>query len=93
MDVKPGVVETVEFDQIENQLILKETYDAEPIIRRASILADDPPKGKFWRHAAYIPAHVFNQAAREGWLNDKKAWKKWANDSDNSRFRTWNGRL
>jgi len=73
-------------------LIIEEREDCEPIVGAAKILADQPP-GREFRHAAYIPQHVLNQAFREGWFHDKAAWKKWANAPENAKFRTWRGRL
>jgi hypothetical protein len=40
---------------------------------------------------AKIPATVVAQAMREGWFNDRKAWKRWLNDSDNRAFRVYQG--
>lgn len=45
------------------------------------------------RHAAEIPLTVFEQALREGWADDPKAWKRWANDPANKAFRVWEGQL
>lgn len=66
--------------------------DAQPIIEAAKILADQPP-GKDFRHAAFIPETELNRAFTEGWFHDKQAWKRWANDPDNSQYRTWPGKL
>jgi hypothetical protein len=66
--------------------------DVDHIVKAASIMADEAP-GKDFRHAAYIPETVLNQAMVEGWFHDKAAWKKWANDPANECFRTWKGRL
>ena len=67
-------------------------YECEPIIERAKMLSELTP-GDTFRHAAIIPPHVWDQACREGWQNDKARWKKWANDPDNRAFRTWPGTL
>jgi len=66
--------------------------DVDPVIRAASILGDQAP-GKDFRHAAFIPETVLNQAFNEGWFHDPAAWKRWANDPANDAFRTWKGRL
>jgi len=66
--------------------------DCAHIIEAAKILADEPP-GKDFRHAAFIPEEVLNQAFLEGWFHDKAKWKAWANDPANEGFRTWKGRL
>lgn len=67
-------------------------WDVSPIVEAAKILADEPP-GKDFRHAAFIPEYVMDQAFREGWFNDPKKWKDWANNPENAAFRTWKGRL
>jgi hypothetical protein len=61
-------------------------------IAAARIIADEPP-GKDFRHAAFIPESELNRALTEGWFHDRAAWKRWANDPDNSCYRTWKGRL
>lgn len=76
----------------EDNPIVHEWQECDHILEHAKLMSELAP-GKDWRHAAYIPQHVYNRAYREGWLNDEKAWRKWANDRDNYRFRTWPGRL
>lgn len=57
------------------------------LIEAAKVLADIAPrKEDGWRFLCVIPDTVFNQAAIEGWLHDKTAWRKWANDRDNRAF-------
>jgi hypothetical protein len=77
----------------EGNSIVHEFQECQPIQDAAKIMRDDIAPAKEWRHVAFIPTFVYNQAAREGWLNDEKAWKKWANDPDNAAFRTWRGHL
>lgn len=62
------------------------------IIRAAEELFDSRRASEFQR-VALIPDAVFDRAANEGWLNDPKAWRKWANDPANECFRTWKGTL
>ena len=66
--------------------------DVEPIIEAARIISEQTP-GKDFRHAAFIPETVLNQAMLEGWFHDPRAWKRWANDPENAAYRTWKGRL
>lgn len=73
-------------------LILEEIDDVEPILKEAKRLSEQKPGNEF-RHAAVIPEFVLRKAFREGWYNDAKAWKDWANDPDNALFRTWPGAL
>lgn len=73
-----------------NHFLLLE--DCTPMIEHAKRMSDMEP-GKEFRWAAEIPYHAWNRARREGWINDRKAWKRWANDPDNKAFRIWPGRL
>lgn len=65
--------------------------DVSHIIEAAKIMSDEVP-GKEFRHMAYIPETVLNQAMTDGWLHDKVAWKRWLNDPANECYRTWKGR-
>lgn len=61
--------------------------DCTQLVEAAKVLAEVPPrKEDGWRFMCIIPAPVFDRAAREGWLHDKAAWRKWMNDSDNRAF-------
>lgn len=66
--------------------------DVQGLVEMAKAMQDIPPDREF-RHVAFVPDAVFDQAVNEGWLHDKKAWKRWLNDADNRAFRTWQGRL
>lgn len=66
--------------------------DVSHIIEAAKILSEEKP-GKDFRHAAFIPETVMNQAMIEGWFHDPAAWKAWANNPENKCYRTWGGRL
>lgn len=66
--------------------------DVSHIIEAAKIVSEIPPDKDF-RHAAYIPETVLNQAMVEGWFHDTAAWKKWANAPENRCYRTWQGKL
>ena len=88
-----GFTETMHVDDTRpGQLLISTSEECAPLVEHAKVLADLPP-GKDYRHAAVIPMHVMDKAFREGWFNDRKAWKKWANDPSNRAFRTWPGNL
>lgn len=74
------------------QTLVHEIEDCEPYIEQALLLSDRE-LDKELRHAAVVPHFVYARAIREGWANDPKAWKRWANDPDNALFRTWPGTL
>lgn len=71
---------------------LTEEQDCQSIMDECSMLRDKPP-GKEWRHVAEVPRAVVNQALREGWYHDDKAWARWLNDSEFKKFRVWEGRI
>lgn len=66
--------------------------DVAPIMKAASILADEKP-GKDFRLAALVPETVLNAAFTEGWFHDQAAWKRWMNDPANKCFRVWGGAI
>jgi len=82
--------EIFHYDQHENTFAIEEREDVEPLIKLAKDMSELQPSKEF-RHAAYVPKFVHDQALREKW--DKKDWKKWANDPANKAWRTWPGRL
>lgn len=88
-----GMHEVAYFDEERPDAFrVKTEQDCAPIMDAAKVIADQPP-GKDFRHVACIPLSVLDQSMREGWFNDKAAWKKWANDGSNKKFRTWGGRV
>jgi len=64
----------------------------QPVLEHVKMLSDNKP-GKDLRHVAEVPIIIYNKAVREGWVNDRAAWKKWLNDPDNKLFRTWKGKV
>jgi hypothetical protein len=67
--------------------------DCEPIIDECKHLRDGQTKKEMFRLAAKVPAHVAEQAFREGWFHDDEAWKRWMNNNENRDFRVWEGRV
>ncbi len=93
LNTAPGKVQYFHFDaERPDDWIIEDVYDVGSELKHAKALSDRPPS-KEMRHAAVIPHHVLDRALREGWANDQKAWRKWANDPDNKKFRTWQGKL
>ncbi len=76
----------------EMNAIVHERENVTPLLEQAKIVRDDLPAGKDWRAIATIPQTVVNKAFREGWFHDQKAWRKWANDSNNAYLRLSRGR-
>lgn len=92
LDIIPDSRRKLVYHEEDGRTYVETRQDVSHIEQAARILADQPP-GKDFRHAAYIPDTVMNQAFNEGWFHDSQAWKRWANDPANEKFRTWKGRL
>lgn len=89
----PTLRQIMHFDEERpDDLIVEEIERHDALLAAARRKGEGPPHKDF-RHAAYIPSTVIERAFREGWFHDPVAWKKWANDPDNARFRTWSGNL
>ena len=67
--------------------------DVTNVINNVKMLSETTTPGKDLRHVAEIPMVVAEQAMREGWFNDKAKMKAWLNNSDNSIFRIWKGKV
>ena len=85
-----GKQEIFSYDQHDKTVTIEHKEDVEPLIKVAKDLSELKPS-KDLRHTAVIPQFVLDQSLREKWTNAD--WKKWANDSDNKMFRTWNGKV
>ena len=92
LDLVPEARRKLVWHEQDGRTLIETRQDVEPILAAASLVADQPP-GRDFRHAAFIPDVVLEQAFREGWFHDRAAWKRWANDPANAGFRTWKGRL
>tara|TARA_Y100001973_G_C5198828_1_gene336175 strand:+ start:678 stop:980 length:303 start_codon:yes stop_codon:yes gene_type:complete len=75
-----------------NDFHINTVQNVAPVLEHVKQLSYNKP-GKDFRHVAEVPIIVYNKAVREGWVNDRKAWKKWLNDPDNKLFRTWKGKV
>jgi len=80
------------YHEEDGKTFIETRQDVSPIVAAAKIMADEAP-GKDFRHAAYVPEAILNQAFNEGWFHDPAAWKRWANDPANAMYRTWPGKL
>jgi len=85
-----GKQEIFSYDQHDKTYTIEHKEDVEPLIKLAKDMSELQPS-KDLRHTAVIPQFVLDQSLREKWTNAD--WKKWANDSDNKMFRTWNGKV
>ena len=92
LDMVPEARRKSVYHEENGKTFVETRQDITHIAQAAKIIADSPP-GKDFRHAAYIPDAVLDQAFNEGWFHDPTAWKRWANDPANEIYRTWKGRL
>jgi hypothetical protein len=67
--------------------------DVEPLLDDVKALRDYQNPNSNMKHVARVPVTVVEQAMREGWFNDQKAWARFLNDPDNAYLRVWEGRL
>ena len=81
-----------EFITQDDKNIYHTQQNVQPVIDQVKVFSENTP-GKTLRHAAEIQMVICNKALREGWHNDKTAWKKWLNDPDNKAFRVWKGKI
>lgn len=77
---------------------VRTAQDVEPVIDLVSTLRDvhkvvGHRKARNLVPVAEIPLTVFERAAREGWLNDKRKWRLWVNDPQNKPLRITDGRF
>jgi hypothetical protein len=87
--------EVMHFDS-DGSIYIEEMHDVEPTIQLAKDASEimDGKKLDGMRLEAMVPVDVLNRSFREGWFNDKEAWKRWANDGANRMFRVQhNGRV
>lgn len=92
LDLLPAERRKLVYHEEDGVTRIETRQEVSHIIRAAQLLADQPP-GKDFRHAAFVPEAVLNQAFNQGWFHDPQAWKRWANDPANACYRTWKGKL
>jgi hypothetical protein len=90
-----GIIRHVEFNPNDENGVTHfvTTQDVDGILdanaRDASV---DQSKRKF-RHVARIPLAVLDELLRTGKFHDRAYMRRFLNDIDNRRLRTWQGRL
>ena len=75
------------------QGVIETIQDLEPVIEEVKALRENHASGGHMKHAARVPMIIYEQAVREGWADDQKAWDRWLNDPQNKVFRVWEGRV
>jgi hypothetical protein len=93
IEQRPGKRIFSGFDRVTGDLILMEEFDDQLALDQAAQQRDGigGVKGENVRNLGVIPESVRARALREGWYFDDTAWKRWFNDSDNSRLRVVGG--
>ena len=87
LDFLPESRRQVFYHEEDGKTYIETRQEVSHLIEAAKLLAEVPPsKEDGWRFMCVIPDTVFNQAATEGWLHDKAAWRRWMNNSDNRAF-------
>lgn len=99
-DRRQGVEKTFVINPHEDESVLhlRTTQDLEPVLDLAKAMRDENTqvghrKSKQMVPVAEVPMLIYEQAVREGWVNDEAAWKRWLNDPQNAPFRVTMGRI
>lgn len=93
-----SVMREIITDAHSSEVTMHTAQDVEPIIETVKELRDihhhiGHRRSENLVPVAEIPLTVYEQAAREGWLHDKKKWREWLNDPQNKVFRITDGRV
>tara|TARA_B100001057_G_scaffold394187_1_gene403301 strand:+ start:3480 stop:3773 length:294 start_codon:yes stop_codon:yes gene_type:complete len=91
IDTKTNLVS--EFITEDNKNIYHTSQNVQPVLDHVKRIKETTVLSKELRHVAEVPMVIYQQAMREGWVNDKAKWKRWLNDPDNKLFRTWPGKV
>ena len=92
MDMVFGARRKTIYHEEDGKTYIETRQDVDHIIESAKRMwCDNPPKDM--RRVALIPDTVINQSFIEGWFDDEAAWKRWANDPDNAKYRTTKGTI
>ena len=97
----PAVKQTAHWDNIDEKLIIESSQDTALILESNRFERNEfdvkynsgQKYNRGFTKVATIPNIVIDQLMRDGTWFDKKAMKKWLNDSDNRAFRTGGGRI
>jgi hypothetical protein len=93
LDWQPNKMKKVIYHEEDGKNYIETRQDVTDLVDGAAMLRDLPVADKDFMQVAVIPEAVLNRSFTEGWFNDPKAWKRWANDPDNRDFRTGGGNL
>lgn len=95
-DPLTGSTTLYHFDHADQTFSYEEILDVEPVIDANRRMHNDATD-KSWKGemhlVASIPMPIWFKLKKEGILDDKKAFQRWLNDSDNAAFRSRPGRV
>ena len=97
--LEPAVKQKAHWDNIDGKLIVESSQDTAPILESNRFERNEfdvkhksgMKYNRGFTKVATIPNIVIDKLMRDGTWYDKKAMKKWLNDSDNRAFRTGGG--
>jgi hypothetical protein len=72
-------------------IVFRAAQDVDAVLAEAKRARDEDQSKRTFRRVGTVPLIVYEQAVREGWANDEKAWERYLNE--NPAFKTWEGRL
>jgi hypothetical protein len=89
---RPGKRILMRVDPSTDEVVICEEWTEDGSLLEAQMERERPTLvGPDMKPLAVIPPSVQAKALNEGWYNDQDQWRKWANDSDNSKLRTTDG--
>lgn len=89
---RPGKRVLAKVDPATDELVICEEWLEDAVIAEARRQREKPTLvGPDLKPLAVIPPSVEAKALKEGWYQDDKAWRTWANDIDNKSLRTTDG--
>jgi hypothetical protein len=92
----PGKRTWMRYNSATDEIEIMEEWFNEVPLHEAQVereLAEQSVFAGDFRPLAVIPNSERSRAIREGWNNDDTAWRRWMNNSDNSRLRVTGGRV
>ena len=94
-DPVDGVRQEIWYEEHTDTMITRDIQDVQSILednRRELNLEHGRPFGE-WKKIACIPNIIVNDLIKQGIWGDRKAFRKWLNNSEFSKFRTKEARL
>jgi hypothetical protein len=91
-----GVTKFWHYDESSDTAVIETVQDIEPLLERNKALQNNQTRLDRWgegRIAASIPMSEYAQLLADGRAHDQAALRRWINDPENRKYRTFLGRI